>query len=148
MISAAVTTSVDVSLIASDLRVVLGQLLRRLRAERTSQLSLAQGIVLGRLDREGPMGTSDLAAAERVRPQSMAQTVSELEADGLVDRRPDPADGRRALIELTKDGRRTLQEDRQQREGWLIHAIAEGFSEAEQRALAEAVALLRRLADS
>lgn len=131
---------------ASELRVVLGQLVRRLRAEH--RFSLAHGAVLGRLDREGPLGTSDLAAAERVRPQSMAQTVSELEADDLITRSPDPADGRRALLELTDQGRHTLEVDRRQREGWLIQAIAEGFSEREQRALAEAVPLLMRLADS
>ncbi len=139
-------TSVDVSLVASELRVVLGQLVRRLRAEH--RFSLAHGAVLDRLDREGARSTSDLAAAERVRPQSMAQTVCELEADGLITRRPDPADGRRALLELTDGGLQTLAADRCQREGWLIRAIAEGFSEREQRALAEAVPLLTRLADS
>jgi DNA-binding MarR family transcriptional regulator len=141
-----VAASVDVSLVVSELRVVLGQLVRRLRAEH--RFSLAHGSVLGRLEREGPRGTSDLAAAEGVRPQSMAQTVSELEADGLIDRRPDPADGRRALLELTEQGRHTLYADRRQREGWLIQAIAEGFSEQEQQQLARAVPLLRRLADS
>ena len=38
----------------------------------------------------GPQTTSALAAAERVRPQSMAQTIAELEAAGLVARRPRP----------------------------------------------------------
>jgi DNA-binding MarR family transcriptional regulator len=139
-------SSVDALLVASELRVVLGQLVRRLRAERG--FSLAHGAVLGRLDREGARSISDLAAAERVRPQSMAQTVSELEADGLISRRPDPDDGRRALLELTNRGRQTLEEDRTHREGWLIQAIAEGFSEQEQQALARAVPLLTRLADS
>lgn len=136
----------DVPLLASELRLVLGQLMRRLRAEH--RFSLAQGVVLGRLDREGPRGTSDLAAAERVRPQSMAQTVSELEADGLIDRRADPADGRRALLELTDRGREVVQADREQREGWLIRAITDGFSEQEQQALARAVPLLSRLAEA
>ena len=63
--------------LASDLRVVIGQLIRRLRAERRD-LSLAQVTVLGRLDRLGPAGVSDLAAGERVRPQSMASTVAAL----------------------------------------------------------------------
>ncbi|HEX4189261.1 MAG TPA: MarR family transcriptional regulator [Solirubrobacteraceae bacterium] len=137
---------VDVSPIASELRVVLGQLIRRLRAEH--RFPLAHGAVLGRLDREGPRTISELATAERVRPQSMAQTVGELEAEGLIDRRPDPTDGRRALLELTDDGHSTLQAERRHREGWLIGAITDGFSEQEQRALARAVPLLRRLADS
>jgi DNA-binding MarR family transcriptional regulator len=140
-----VAASLDVPLIASELRVVLGQLVRRLRAEH--RFSLAHGAVLGRLDREGPMGVSDLAAAERVRPQSMAQTVGELEDDGLLERRPDPGDGRRALIELTAGGRETLAADRRQRVGWLIEAIDEQFSAEEQRVLARAVPLLARLAD-
>jgi DNA-binding MarR family transcriptional regulator len=125
--------------------VVLGQLVRRLRAE--NRFSLSHAAVLGRLDREGARSTSDLAAAERVRPQSMAQTVSELECDRLITRRPDPSDARRALLELTDEGRQTLEEDRRQRVGWLIQAIADGFSEQEQRTIAEAVPLLRRLAD-
>jgi DNA-binding MarR family transcriptional regulator len=141
-----VVLSVDVPLVASELRVVLGQLVRRLRAEHG--FSLSQGSVLGRLDREGTMSIGDLAIAERVRPQSMAQTVGELEADGLISRRPDPADGRRALLELTDKGHETLEAHRREREGWLIQAIAEGFSEQEQRALAQAVPLLTRLADS
>ncbi len=138
--------AVDTTLLASELRMVLGRLIRRLRAER--RFSLSQASVLGRLDREGTLSIGDLAVAERVRPQSMAQTVSELEADGLISRRPDPADGRRALLELNDEGLQTLEADRREREGWLIGAIAEGFSESEQQALARAVPLLTRLADS
>jgi DNA-binding MarR family transcriptional regulator len=132
--------------LASDLRVVLGHLMRRLRAEH--RFSLSHGAVLGRLDRQGPQSVSDLAAAERVRPQSMAQTVSELETDGLVSRRPDPGDRRRALVELTEEGRSVLGAERRHREGWLAQAISEGFSEPEQETLHEAVGLLRRLAES
>ena len=90
---------------------------------------------------------SDLAAAERVRPQSMAQTVSDLEGDGFVTRRPDPDDRRRALVSLTEGGRATLLADRAQREGWLAQAIEDGFSPAEQEVLREAVGLLDRLAE-
>jgi DNA-binding MarR family transcriptional regulator len=140
------TESLDTTHLASDLRVVLGQLMRRLRAEH--RFSLSHGAVLGRLDREGPQGVSDLAAAERVRPQSMAQTVGDLETGGLVSRQPDPSDGRRALVELTSEGRAMLAADRRQREGWLAEAISDGFSGREQQTLAEAVSLLRRLAEA
>jgi DNA-binding MarR family transcriptional regulator len=137
--------ALDTPLLASDLRVVLGQLMRRLRSEH--RFSISHGAVLGRLDREGPKSVSDLAAAERVRPQSMAQTVGDLEADGLVSRRPDPDDRRRALVELTDQGRAVLGAERRQREGWLAEAIAEYFSEQEQATLLEAVRLLGRLAE-
>ena len=131
---------------ASELRLVLGKLVRRLRAEYS--FPVAQASVLSRLDREGAQTASVLAAAERVRPQSMAQTVGDLEADGLVARRPDPADRRRALVELTPEGLGTLHADRRQREGWLAEAIAEDLSSEEQAVLERAVALLRRLAES
>ena len=131
--------------LASDLRLVLGQLIRRLRAEHS--FSLTQGAVLGRLDRDGPLGTVELAAAERVRPQSMGQTLAELEAQGLVVRRPHEPARRRPLIDLTDDGRRVLAEDRKRRIGWLAEAIERELSAEEQETLDRAVALLARLAE-
>ena len=131
---------------ASELRIVLGQLVRRLRSEHGFPLSY--GAVLSRLDRNGPQTASALAVAERVRPQSIAQTVAELEADGLLGRRPDPADGRQVLIELTQHGRAVLAEDRRRREGWLARAIASELTAEEQRILIRAAPLLRRLTES
>ena len=52
---------------------------------------------------------------------------------------------RRTLVELTEQGRLTLEADRRQREGWLARAIAEDLSQAEQRVLIQALGLLRRL---
>lgn len=128
---------------ASELRLVLGQLVRRLRAEYS--FPVAQASVLSRLDREGPQTTSTLAAAERVRPQSMAQTVAELETAGLIARSPDPRDRRRVHIELTARGRERVLEERGRREGWLAAAIAAELSPEEQRTLLAAVPLLQRL---
>jgi DNA-binding MarR family transcriptional regulator len=141
----AVPTRVDTGPLASELRVVLGHLIRRLRAQH--RFSLSQGSVLGRLDREGPQSTSKLAAAERVRPQSMGQTVAELETQGLIERHADPDDRRSALIELTEAGRVELLEDRGRREGWLAEAIEENFSDEEREVLNRAVRLLARLAE-
>ena len=133
--------------LASDLRVVIGRLVRRLRAERRD-FPLARVFVLAHLDRNGPSGISAMAAADRVRPQSMAATVAALEADGLVTRRPDPSDRRRVAIDLTPAGRDVLAADRRRREGWLAEAIARDLSARERRLLADATALLGRLAES
>jgi DNA-binding MarR family transcriptional regulator len=137
--------AVEVTPLASELRVVLGRLLRRLRAEH--RVPLTQAAVLGRLDRDGTQSIGDLATAEQVRPQSMSQTLAELEADGLVRRRSDERDGRRILVGLTKEGRETLTRDRAVREGWLASTLAEHFSESDLRVLEEAVTLLRRLSE-
>jgi len=136
----------DVGALASELRVVVGQLIRRLRAEQ-QRFSLSQGAVLGRLDREGPQSVSDLAAAERVRPQSMAQTVADLESAGLVDRRPDPGDRRRALVSLTEAGVEAILASRREREGWLA-AELEQLSAEDRRTLARAVELIDAIAGS
>jgi DNA-binding MarR family transcriptional regulator len=144
--SRTISVDADTARLASELRETLGQLVRRLRAEHG--FSLTQGAVLGRLDREGPRGISDLAAAARVRPQSMAQTVHELEDAGLVARRPDPGDRRRSFVELTVAGREALEADRRHREGWLAGALAGDLSPAERALLQEAMALLRRIADA
>lgn len=75
----------------------------------------------------------------------MAQTIGDLESDGLISRRPDPLDRRQILIELTADGERALEQERSRRDGWLALAISTGLDEREQQALIDAVALLRRI---
>ena len=136
----------DIAPLAADLRVAVGQLIRRLRTER-NLFPLNQASVLGRLDREGLRSVADLAQAERVRPQSMAQTVGDLEADALVERRPDPDDRRRALVSLTPAGRARIEEDRRVREGWLVKALEE-LPESDRETIERAVEILGRLADA
>jgi DNA-binding MarR family transcriptional regulator len=129
-----------------ELQRVLGRLVRRLRAENT--VPLRHATVLGLLEREGPLATSDLAQRERMRPQSMAETVKELESNGLVQRTPDPTDRRRAYIALTTAGREKIRSNRARREEWLAQAIEQELTPREQDALARATSLLRRIADS
>jgi DNA-binding MarR family transcriptional regulator len=136
----------DIPRLAAELRVSLGLIMRRLRAEHG--FPLAQGSVLGSLDRVGPQSISDLAAGARVRPQSMAQTVHELEAAGLVARRPDPDDRRRAFVELTAAGLERLHADRRHREGWLARVIEEELSGSERALLSDVAPVLRRIADA
>ncbi len=132
-------------MLASRLRLALGHIVRRMRAEH--RFPFTQGSVLGRLDREGRKSIGDLAALERVRPQSMTQTIADLEADGLIERCPDPSDGRRTLVELTERGLNTLHEDRRHREGWLARTLSDDLTPREQRLLADALPLLERLAE-
>jgi DNA-binding MarR family transcriptional regulator len=78
----------------------------------------------------------------------MAQTVRDLESGGLVSRRPDPDDGRRALVELTPAGLERLHATRARREGWLAELFEHEFTAAERETLRAALPLLRRIADS
>jgi DNA-binding MarR family transcriptional regulator len=132
--------------LAHELRETVGRLLRRLRAEPGPPV--AQLTVLGRLDRHGPSSISDLATAERMRPQSMAQTVRDLETAELVSRRPDPDDRRRAFVELTPTGLELVRATRAQREGWLTETLERELDPRERELLREALSLLGRIADA
>jgi len=134
------------TLLAHELRDTIGRLVRRLRAEPGP--SAGRLAVLGRLDRDGPASISDLAAGERMRPQSMAQTVHDLETGGLVSRRPDPADGRRVFIELTAQGLEALQTTRARRETWLTEVLEGELTADERGLLRDAIVLLSRIADA
>jgi len=69
---------------------------------------LPESSALTRLDRGGPATASALAKLEQISPQSMGATLGALEARGLVERRPDPADGRKSLLTVTAAGRGLL----------------------------------------
>jgi DNA-binding MarR family transcriptional regulator len=131
--------------IAADLRLVMGQLVRRLRREPAG-LPLAQINALGWLARDGAATVSELATLTHVRPQSMARTALDLTAAGFVAGRPHPSDRRKTLIDITPEGRAALEGERERRVNWLADGIAQELDADEQRVLGEATELLGRLA--
>ncbi|MFC1407971.1 MarR family winged helix-turn-helix transcriptional regulator [Streptacidiphilus sp. N1-12] len=133
----------------TELRVLTGQLMRRMRAAHEwAALTLSQAAVLHRLATEGPDTPAALARAERVRPQSMGATLGALEQQGLVDRRPHPTDGRQVVMAATENGLALLAEIRTAKENWLLQAVRSHLDPEEQRTLIDSVALLRRLVES
>ena len=102
-------------------------------------------VVLSRLGKEGPASASDLAAAERIRPQSVAATLAVLEERALVVRRPDPGDGRRQLVSLSPAGTALFDDRRRHGEEWLSRALEERLTESERQTVIDAAALLERL---
>ncbi|MGW0857358.1 MarR family winged helix-turn-helix transcriptional regulator [Streptomyces sp. NPDC002690] len=128
------------------IRAIISRLRRRiLNASAVDDLTLGQTSVLARLSGAEGATASELASAEGVRHQSMTATVAALAARGLVVRRPDPADGRRLLIELTSEGRRRLEEGRQIRTEWLAERLQDRCTEEERQAVIAALAVLERL---
>lgn len=133
---------------ARELRVMFSRLRRRLRELATADdLTPSETAVLIRLVKDGPASTSQLAGAERVRPQSMATTLSGLDRHGLITRKPDPDDGRRQLITLTQRGRGHAESDRRVRDEWLVQAMQDRYTERERQVINEALSLLQRLTD-
>ncbi|MBS2540131.1 winged helix DNA-binding protein [Catenulispora sp. NF23] len=132
--------------VAGDLRVVLAQLVRRLREQATgSDLTKSQSAVLGRLERDGAGTTTELARAEGIRQQSMAAIVAALDGAGLVSGSPDPKDGRKTILDLTEKAREEFRTGRLAKEDWLTQAMSSELSPAEIEQLRVAVELIRRL---
>lgn len=138
----------ELAALAGELRISVGKLIRRLREQaHPGDFTSAQKSVLLRLDRDGPATVSALARAESVRPQSMRITVAGLEATGAVSGKPDPADGRQTLINLTPHFRKQLKASRAAKEDWLVRALQAQLSPREHGELMAAIKLLQRLAD-
>jgi DNA-binding MarR family transcriptional regulator len=138
---------VDAAAAARDLAVLFRRLRTRMRSVPTSGLTPSQSAVLLRLSKDGASSTTLLAIAEGVRSQSMTATLNALDALGLLERRPDPDDGRRQIITLSDAGRAQVSDDREGRREWLAQTLVDRYSDAELRTIVDAIALLQRLVD-
>ncbi|WP_019930467.1 MarR family winged helix-turn-helix transcriptional regulator [Nocardia sp. BMG111209] len=134
---------------AVRLRLAVGRIARKLRQAKAGAggLALSERSVLARLDREGESSPTALATAEGVRPQAMAVTLAALEERGLITRRPDRSDGRRAVVSIEPAGRGLIADRRSQSARYLADAVESEFTAAERRVLEAALPLLDRLAE-
>jgi DNA-binding MarR family transcriptional regulator len=140
------TVSIAPSAAATELREAMMALARQLRRHRPDNgLTLSQLEVLGDVSRAGITTPAELAARLQVRVQSLTDSINELESRGLLSRRPDDADRRRQLIELTPDGLELLLRDRAQRDAWLYESMRDHLSELEFNLLMLTAPVLRKL---
>ncbi|WP_181806515.1 MarR family winged helix-turn-helix transcriptional regulator [Streptomyces shenzhenensis] len=131
---------------ARDLRVMFSRMRRRIHeVAQDADLTPSQESALTLVSKHGAATAGALAAAEGVRPQSMAATLAALDQQGLIRRSPDPADGRRQLVTLTEAGRARAEGNLQARDEWLARAFQERYTEDERRTLRTAIELLERL---
>jgi DNA-binding MarR family transcriptional regulator len=133
---------------AHEIRTSLFRLVRRLRQERPEgELSYSQLNVLGWLEREGPMTNADLAAAERVTPQTMMRATADLVATELISRADNPTDRRQVLLKITAAGRTLVREDRRRRDTFLAQAMASTLTPTERELLRLAAGLMDKLSE-
>ncbi|MDI5968193.1 MarR family transcriptional regulator [Streptomyces sp. SL13] len=138
----------DAATLASGLRLAVSRITRRLRqTHAVGDVSLSGVSVLARLGGDGPDSPGSLAELEHVRPQAMAATLAALEERGLVRRGQDAADGRRAVITITEEGRKVLVERRSESVQRLTDVLGGEFTPAERDVLASVLPLLHRLAE-
>jgi DNA-binding MarR family transcriptional regulator len=121
--SMAIHSAVDTSLLATQLERRVARVTQLLRANARSRSGVAALLTLRRLDDEGPLRITDLAAAELVAQPTMTGIVRRLEQDGFVARTRDPLDARASRIALTDAGRDELASVRATRAAVLQHRL-------------------------
>ena len=129
---------------ATEVRLLAGRLIRRLRQEAGGGLTPSQLSALASVERLGPIHLGALARVEGVSPPSLTRAVDRLEEQGAVRRVPDPVDGRAVRVEITPGGRAAIEDLRTARDAFLAKGLAT-LTGDERRFVSEAVRLLGRL---
>lgn len=129
---------------AARLRLAVMRLSRKIRQQTVEDVTQSQVSVLASVERAGTPTLGELAAAEQVRPPSMTRQVDTLVAAGLLDKLPDPADGRVARVQLTAAGRRALHRSRSLRTAYLVRRL-EALTAAERAQVTALTELLERM---
>jgi len=120
---------------------------RRLRSERPpGSASIATLSLLGTLTRSGPLPAAQLAAAERLQPQSLTRLIAALEKEGLIERHRSDTDRRSLMISVTPHGRAVLVQDLRRRHAWLEQAMNRALTPQERRTLLSASEVMMKLA--
>jgi DNA-binding MarR family transcriptional regulator len=115
-----------------------------IRLASVQKLNFSTLSVLHSLSREGPMRLTDLLATEQIKQPALTSLVSKLEAAGLVSRRPDPGDGRAALLSLTSAGEKVVQSRHADRVAKLARLTGR-LDDHDRAVLADAQQVLGRL---
>lgn len=123
-------TTADTSLIdtAAQLRLGIVRTARRLRQEAAAEasgLTPTSTAALATIERHGPLTPSELAALERVQRPTVTRTLGCLEREGLLERTPDPADGRSSLVAVNGAGRERLRRLRGRKNAFLAKRMRE-----------------------
>jgi len=120
---------------------------RQMRRHRPDHgLTLSQLELLGEVSRTGVTTPAELGTRLHVRVQSLTDSINELVSRGLIARRPDEADRRRQLIEITDAGSALLDADRAERDAWLHATMRDNLSQLEFDLLMLVAPVLRKLA--
>jgi DNA-binding MarR family transcriptional regulator len=130
-----------------ELTMVLENFTRMaIRLPATQRLSFTTLSVLHTLAGRGPQRLSALTASEQVTQSAVTQIVTRLERDGLVERQPDPSDGRAVLVHITAAGARIVDGRRAERTHRLAEFAAR-LTAAQRSAIAAALPALARLVE-
>jgi DNA-binding MarR family transcriptional regulator len=131
---------------ATGLRVAIVRIQRQLRVGSGSDITPSQSSALARIEQDGPLRLGALAELEGTTPATISRVVDSLSDRHLIERVPDPLDGRASLVRLSDEGGAVLHDLRARYTEVLRGAIAE-LSEGERRVMRESIPVLTRLSE-
>jgi len=111
---------------AARLRFAIVRTARRLRQEAAgpgTELTPTAASALATVERHGPLTPSELAEIERIKRPTATRTLGVLDEAGLVDRAPDPGDGRSCLVSVNAAGRERLRRLRGRKNAYLARRM-------------------------
>lgn len=135
---------------AARLRLALVRTARRLRQEAAAEetgLTTTSTAALASIERSGPLTPSELAEIERVKRPTVTRTLACLEAAGLVERAPDPDDGRSSLVAVNAAGRAQLRRLRNRKNAYLARRMRD-LPAADVETLERAAEILDRMREA
>ena len=106
-------------------------------------LTATQRLALFELVDQGPLRLNDLAARMGASAPTASRAVDALDDLGLVDRKPDPDDRRALQLDLTPEGRRSVEE----RKARVLEAFRPAVATLPGADRERLAVLLARLAD-
>jgi DNA-binding MarR family transcriptional regulator len=138
-------TSGDLSI--TELTAVIGAFTRmNIRLPSIQRHSFTTLSVLHSLAHDGPKRLTELAASEQVTQPAITQIVTKLEKEGLVERHPDPSDGRAVLVHITPKGAE-IPHGRESERITILTDLATLLTPAERAAISAALPALTRLVE-
>jgi DNA-binding MarR family transcriptional regulator len=130
----------------ADLEREVGTLIRRVRRvihERARlvhpDLQPASYLLLSHLAHEGPVRSSAIAESFGIDKGAVSRQVHHLAELGLLERMPDPADGRATLLSASEDARARLEDVNRHRRKYLDERLGE-WSEEDLRGFVRGLA--------
>ncbi|MFK0240129.1 MarR family winged helix-turn-helix transcriptional regulator [Microbacterium sp. NPDC090281] len=138
-------TGLDAARLAAVISPLRRALLAATRAEAgLPELSEAQIDVLRTLPAGASRGPAEIAAQLRLSRPTVSNLLSSMEADGLVERGPDPSDGRRVVVRAS-DRALDLFDRFDAVNSALVERVSRELDDADRAALDAALPALERL---
>lgn len=120
-----------------DLEHEVGVMIRRVRRvigvrarEVHESLQPASYLILAHVNSSGPVRASSIVETFDIDKGAISRQVAHLIELGLVERTPDPDDGRATLLSVTAEGARRMSDVAEHRRKWLAEQLGD-WSERE-----------------